>query len=237
MKYRCFHCNEEIPQGDVKRCSRCRITTYCSKECQRAAWKSRHKEHCVPHSGLQVAPDGKLGSPAKGSSGDDVLQMGRRLNKWLVHWRDVLLDFSFWAHDLANHPDSAGKHFVLMEVTPKQSSATNDKLRDFVVTRGILLPASAAKAFGPTMPNIIHRNENDAEVFALVLTFNNPGGPQLDARVMESGIPRETMPWWTSMDKATSAFCAAVWEKNLIHAIMTKTPQQAFETFRGGDVV
>jgi hypothetical protein len=48
---KCWACAKpEDPQGDWKLlvCQRCRTAYYCSKECQRAAWKE-HKAECEPH--------------------------------------------------------------------------------------------------------------------------------------------------------------------------------------------
>ena len=40
----CAHCGINAPS--LKACSRCKITSYCSKECQVAHWKSGHKSDC-----------------------------------------------------------------------------------------------------------------------------------------------------------------------------------------------
>ena len=39
----CSHCHR--PSSTLKRCGKCRKTSYCSKDCQKSAWK-RHKEIC-----------------------------------------------------------------------------------------------------------------------------------------------------------------------------------------------
>ena len=41
----CFGCMSE--PDSVKRCSRCKINTYCSVRCQTAHWR-RHKPNCLP---------------------------------------------------------------------------------------------------------------------------------------------------------------------------------------------
>ncbi|CAB3980340.1 Hypothetical predicted protein [Paramuricea clavata] len=41
----CFRCTKE--DESVKRCSRCKINTYCSVGCQTAHWR-RHKPNCLP---------------------------------------------------------------------------------------------------------------------------------------------------------------------------------------------
>ena len=42
-------CGRRGASGGMKVCSRCRQVSYCSKACQKAAWK-RHKETCQPQS-------------------------------------------------------------------------------------------------------------------------------------------------------------------------------------------
>jgi len=43
----CYFCQNVIKTG-LKLCSRCKITRYCSKECQKAHWK-KHKVYCEPY--------------------------------------------------------------------------------------------------------------------------------------------------------------------------------------------
>ncbi|KAJ9221556.1 hypothetical protein DTO027B5_2821 [Paecilomyces variotii] len=35
------------PSQTLKRCARCHITIYCSRECQKAHWKADHKNRCI----------------------------------------------------------------------------------------------------------------------------------------------------------------------------------------------
>ena len=60
----CFHCGKNGVK--IRQCSRCRTVNYCSKQCQKAAWKSGHKEACVTFEGY--------GRPlkAKGENAENV---------------------------------------------------------------------------------------------------------------------------------------------------------------------
>ena len=49
----CHFCKTTKSDDLMKLCSQCRITHYCSKECQRNDWKS-HKQYCEQNSGLKV---------------------------------------------------------------------------------------------------------------------------------------------------------------------------------------
>jgi hypothetical protein len=40
----CSHCRKDTPPSELKRCGRCGKVRYCSKECQRAAWKGQKAE-------------------------------------------------------------------------------------------------------------------------------------------------------------------------------------------------
>jgi len=45
---KCFNRNcSNLNVASYKRCSRCKLTTYCSRECQIAHWKSEHKKACT----------------------------------------------------------------------------------------------------------------------------------------------------------------------------------------------
>jgi len=44
----CNHCDILFPKDVLKHCSRCRVNSYCSKDCQVKDWKS-HKPKCTPH--------------------------------------------------------------------------------------------------------------------------------------------------------------------------------------------
>lgn len=42
-------CNNCYKVGEkMLRCSRCKATFYCSKDCQKRAWVNHHKRECVP---------------------------------------------------------------------------------------------------------------------------------------------------------------------------------------------
>jgi hypothetical protein len=43
---RCTYCNSEGPKSELKKCSRCKSSDYCSKKCQVADWKAGHKKNC-----------------------------------------------------------------------------------------------------------------------------------------------------------------------------------------------
>ena len=42
---RCFACGKQLEQ--IKACSKCRITVYCSQQCQSTDWKLKHRTQCA----------------------------------------------------------------------------------------------------------------------------------------------------------------------------------------------
>ena len=46
---RCERCKISAAADDIKLrvCSRCRNVFYCSRECQKKAWKEEHKVYCI----------------------------------------------------------------------------------------------------------------------------------------------------------------------------------------------
>jgi uncharacterized paraquat-inducible protein A len=42
----CSNCNAFEENVKYKRCSRCTLPNYCSKECQKVHWKAIHKANC-----------------------------------------------------------------------------------------------------------------------------------------------------------------------------------------------
>ncbi|GJE99892.1 zinc finger MYND domain-containing protein [Phanerochaete sordida] len=136
----CFQgtCNKNIPFGKEIRCSRCRITTYCSRECQTRAWDAGHKMTCIPHRGLAEGKDGTIQEPVAGTTEYAQLEFGRKVNDWLGHWRGVLFKWALVSLDLANYPDHASTHCVMIGMT-ENDVPHSDRLRDFVVTAGTVV--------------------------------------------------------------------------------------------------
>lgn len=52
---KCDHCDKE---NAIKRCSKCRLVFYCSRDCQVAGWKGGHKKTCSPWATLSCIPSG-----------------------------------------------------------------------------------------------------------------------------------------------------------------------------------
>ncbi|KAL7918758.1 hypothetical protein ACQKWADRAFT_231453 [Trichoderma austrokoningii] len=71
MDEKCNACGKGSPEVSLKRCAKCSTTRYCSRECQKADWKShkkicsKNKESANATSGASTSESTRL-SPAKG---------------------------------------------------------------------------------------------------------------------------------------------------------------------------
>lgn len=54
--------------GEFKKCGRCRLVSYCSRECQKKDWK-RHKDSCEDYRSIRKTTD---------PFDPTALEMGRR---------------------------------------------------------------------------------------------------------------------------------------------------------------
>ena len=43
MKNVCWNCGESFKQEELKKCSKCQVARYCSRDCQTSDWSSGHK--------------------------------------------------------------------------------------------------------------------------------------------------------------------------------------------------
>lgn len=75
--YQCF--NIGCSKKGKSKCSVCGIARYCSKECQKADWKPRHKASCGKDRGMAlVDPVGMLGAIGAGGDGGWYAQKSRK---------------------------------------------------------------------------------------------------------------------------------------------------------------
>jgi MYND finger len=66
----CFHCGTPTTTSNAKRCAKCRVASYCSRECQVRDWKQGgHKNSCPFY--LRVGPNMTLLPPSGDHGGDD----------------------------------------------------------------------------------------------------------------------------------------------------------------------
>ncbi|ODA79308.1 hypothetical protein RJ55_04901 [Drechmeria coniospora] len=86
----CKACNKSPPSVNLKRCAKCSITWYCSRDCQKVDWKE-HKKTCAKQRdarGVDDAPNtGNVKSPPKGLDRPIVMPFTHLENGTWLHDR------------------------------------------------------------------------------------------------------------------------------------------------------
>lgn len=89
----CKKSEQELGLYELEKCSRCKLSFYCSKECQRKAWYAGHKQACRKKGQIEIGDDMLLGglSTRQDLNGRfvKVVGMGKSEGKWLVKLCDV----------------------------------------------------------------------------------------------------------------------------------------------------
>ncbi|TFK69394.1 hypothetical protein BDN72DRAFT_840361 [Pluteus cervinus] len=110
----CYACGKTFPRSQLKRCARCFVARYCSRECQRSAWQEGHKLRCEPHPQMNN-PEPEFLSPEWAE-----LEVDKQLSRWIEIWRPVLYAFGMFALDLPNHPENYNAtHMMIICISPR----------------------------------------------------------------------------------------------------------------------
>ncbi|KAI0792227.1 hypothetical protein C8Q75DRAFT_625956 [Abortiporus biennis] len=124
MSKACRHCRGREPFKTLSRCSGCKYIYYCSRECQKANWKS-HKEACRDMAEANAKAEIlKAADPNKGRQAEDWIQ-----------WRNGshYANTTALCHALGLHkdPSRGSTHIVFryVEYTPKASKDIQYKFR------------------------------------------------------------------------------------------------------------
>ncbi|KAL4254243.1 MYND-type zinc finger protein samB [Abortiporus biennis] len=108
---RCSYCFKHVGKANLKKCSRCLMVRYCSKDCQRAAWKS-HKDRCKTG-----------GKHQEMMEKDEELRLwDKELTEWLSYWRRTLQSYSLMSMDLPNSPDDKlATHCMVLQLEYREN--------------------------------------------------------------------------------------------------------------------
>ncbi|KII91700.1 hypothetical protein PLICRDRAFT_518142 [Plicaturopsis crispa FD-325 SS-3] len=106
-RFLCSQC--DLVVKEIRMCSACKVMGYCSKECQKAAWKV-HKLSCKT---LRDVKD-----PV---SRDPVIKLVEKLHNEseILTWIDAII---VHALDLENHPENAKKYVVRLYARCREAS-------------------------------------------------------------------------------------------------------------------
>ncbi|PPQ87410.1 hypothetical protein CVT25_008106 [Psilocybe cyanescens] len=237
MIYTCYYCNTRLPGKQIKRCSRCLLVTYCSKECQTASWKASHKNSCVVHPSLSAPYD-----PNKVISESDMpkpytpewleIQVDKKLSRWLQLWRSSFQMFATFCLDLANHPpDRVLTHCMKLIVQPR--NLEDDDAKQYEVIDASVVRFSDIQAANPNLK--AHIDPTDLTRLRFVVIMQNNRGEPRRLRLFQWN-DRSTESY-RNMDKEDSAAIGGPnsgWSRTLIACVQTDTPAEVEKMFGQG---
>ncbi|KDR70495.1 hypothetical protein GALMADRAFT_159931 [Galerina marginata CBS 339.88] len=221
----CYYCNKSLPKDQLKRCARCLLVTYCSKECQAKSWKASHKFNCNIHP-FNASPSkpGEVASkaerPAKHSPEWVERELDRSLSRWLELWRSSFCTWTRIALDLANHPvDRVMTHCMRLVVEPRESE--HDHAKDYQIVNAAVVTIASIEAKFPELD--VHIDPTDFTRFRFVVVLQIEGEVRRVRLVQWNDLNAEK---WRTMSKDSSASSAADWMHTLIFAVDNMSPRE-----------
>jgi len=112
----CYYCKREVEFKLLKRCGACKAVTYCSRGCQKKAWKLSHKYNCYPSS-LPAGEEALLKPHAK------------IVSAWQNKWKNTLDAFAVLALDLEKNPGKNATHCMWLELKYTGREANSEKFK------------------------------------------------------------------------------------------------------------
>ncbi|KAH8824954.1 hypothetical protein DL96DRAFT_1611382 [Flagelloscypha sp. PMI_526] len=138
----CFVCKKTESEGlKLLRCSRCRTVPYCSKECQKADWKS-HKGICLKHIHSNLGKDtttmyGEHGGVKSSNTRTRNEIIGDIMRFAQEHNGDSYTLACWHAMDLINNIKKRETHFLAVTLR-RNFAATNDWLLYTLIDADVL---------------------------------------------------------------------------------------------------
>jgi len=94
----CDNCSKtlkELGMDHLECCSRCKIMSYCTKKCQKEAWRNGHKEHCRKRGQIEPGDYMKvMGLKAKPEFNGRIFQVKRpdpkNEDRWVVELEELI---------------------------------------------------------------------------------------------------------------------------------------------------
>jgi len=219
----------------MKRCARCLLVTYCSKECQTISWKSSHKLNCMTHpSNGNVSPSNsgepvsKAERPTKFSPEWIELQVDKSLSRWLEIWRSSFQTWTAIALDLANHPaDRVTTHCMQLVVQPRNFE--DDDAKQYQVIEASVVPISTVQTQFPELQ--VHIDPLDLTRLRFVVILQNYKGEVRRLRFVQWNDLNVYK--WREISKTDSSDLYSGWADVLMDSVDKKDPQDV-EDLLGG---
>ncbi|GLB33163.1 putative MYND finger protein [Lyophyllum shimeji] len=232
----CYYCTKELPSNQMKRCSRCLLVTYCSKECQTISWKASHKQNCKIHPSL-VSPDdpnkavSKAERPEKFTPEWIELEIDRALSRWMQLWRSCFQMYAWMCLDLANHPrERVMTHCMQLIVQPRNFE--DDPAKQYFIVEASVVSIADVQARHPTLEVTIDPTDYTRMRFVVIMQ-NHLGEARRLRLVQWNDIGLEKK---RQMDKADSASLGgdspdSPWVQTLISAVDSMSPSEVEKMF------
>jgi len=229
MMLTCYYCNTDRPKSEIKRCSRCLLVTYCSKECQTASWKASHKYNCKIHPSLASPDDpdkpvSKADRPKKFTQEWIDLEVDKALSRWLQLWRSCFQTWTCIALDLANHPpERVLTHCMQLIVQPVNFE--DDPAKQYELVEASVVKLSDVLVSNPQLEVTIDPTDFTRVRFVLILQ-NYRGEPQRLRLVQWNDLNAIK---WRSRPKERSTDIASGWAEALAFSLNNWTPAEVEE--------
>lgn len=229
MKGKCYFCNTALSHSQLKRCSRCRLATYCSKECQTIAWKCGHKQNCTLPDVFR-AEDGSIRKPKKNTQAYTDFEIDRVLTKWMEKWRSAFYQFATVSLDLGSYPPTrVATHCMTMWI--RQDKESQNRLRDFYVTKAEVVPVDDHRAKFNTLRGL-QPTDDDLTRMRFVVIVENDAGEITRVRCLQWNYL--AIELWRKTSPPASHF--AGWETLLRNSVATVDPTDIrLMSFQGWD--
>ncbi|KAF8951913.1 hypothetical protein BDZ97DRAFT_1656283 [Flammula alnicola] len=228
----CYYCNKDLPSNQMKRCSRCLLVTYCSKECQAISWKASHKQNCKIHPSIASPTDpdkpvSKAERPKKSTPEWVDLEMDRALSRWLQLWRSCFRSWTIIALDLANHPpERVMTHCMQLIVQPH--NIEGDPAKRYHVVQASVVSISDVQAVWPELHVSI--DPTDFRCLRFVVILQDDNGEARRLRLVHWNDLN--VDQWRKIDKASSASLGGPesgWAQALMDAVASRSPKEVEE--------
>ncbi|KAH8833895.1 hypothetical protein DL96DRAFT_1810276 [Flagelloscypha sp. PMI_526] len=157
----CSCCQKNVGAANLKKCSKCNLVRYCSRECQKQAWNLGHKKSCA-----RAMPN-SAASP-------DMQEMLVMFEKWLKLWRMKISSICFKAYNLsAQYPkDRLATHVFVLAL--KERSGKFPAKLSFEMDWGAIVPREEVLEMWDDIPSGLQdwyddrRGDKTAQILILI---------------------------------------------------------------------
>ncbi|RDB26909.1 hypothetical protein Hypma_005012 [Hypsizygus marmoreus] len=150
LGHKCGNCNITGKETTLKICARCKTIQYCSRDCQKAHWKT-HKDICnrnAEHAAAVVEADQNGFGSTLLPPGISFKELDERLEKWIKFHHSTLMATIIHGLALPRDLKRSRTHVIQMKVCPRlDHNGVSGKF--FRVLNAEAVEISTARGFSP----------------------------------------------------------------------------------------